>query len=160
MFEKRLKIRDICGYYALGIPNYNGSNFTTELLLFNSKKNAENVKRIIEIDRNKSDEAAVCDTEEIKYGKWIATGNTLGDVEYHCSECDNYVFLLYNYCPYCDIKWIERVIKMAEWIKDYEEDYYCSECGHYLEPYELLPHLIIPNECSDCGAKMDGKEEK
>lgn len=33
--------------------------------------------------------------------------------------------------------------------------YYCSECGHYLEPYELLPHLIIPNECPDCGAKMD-----
>lgn len=104
MIEKELKIRDICGYYALDMPNYNGSNFTTELLLFNSKKNAENVKRIIEIDRNKSDEAAVCDTEEIKYGKWIATGNTLGDVEYHCSECDNYVFLLYNYCPYCGIK--------------------------------------------------------
>ena len=52
---------------------------------------------------------------------------------------------------------------MAEWIKDYDYDgdyYYCSECGHYLEPYELLPHLIIPNECPDCGAKMDGKEEK
>ena len=47
---------------------------------------------------------------------------------------------------------------MAEWIKDYDYDgdyYYCSECGHYLEPYELLPHLIIPNECPDCGAKMD-----
>lgn len=34
---------------------------------------------------------------------------------------------------------------MAEWIKDYDEDYCCSECGH----------LIIPNECPDCGAKMD-----
>ena len=47
------------------------------------------------------------------------------------------------------------VMVMAEWIKDYDEDYCCSECGHYLEPYELLPHLIIPNECPDCGAKMD-----
>lgn len=47
---------------------------------------------------------------------------------------------------------------MAEWIEDYDGDYYCSECGHYLEPYELLPHLIIPNECP-CGAKMD-KENK
>lgn len=52
---------------------------------------------------------------------------------------------------------------MAEWIKDYDYDgdyYYCSECGHYLEPYELLPHLIIPNECPDCGAKMDLESEK
>lgn len=50
------------------------------------------------------------------------------------------------------------VMVMTEWIKDYDCDgdyYYCSECGHYLEPYELLPHLIIPNECPDCGAKMD-----
>lgn len=50
------------------------------------------------------------------------------------------------------------VMVMAEWIEDYDYDgdyYYCSECGHYLEPYELLPHLIIPNECPDCGAKMD-----
>lgn len=50
------------------------------------------------------------------------------------------------------------VMVMAEWIHDYDYDgdyYYCSECGHYLEPYELLPHLIIPNECPDCGAKMD-----
>lgn len=45
------------------------------------------------------------------------------------------------------------VMVMAEWIKDYDGDYYCSECGHYLEPYELLPHLIIPNECPDCGAR-------
>lgn len=100
MFEKRLKIRNVC-HYALDIPSYNGSNFT---LFFNLKENAEKVKHIIEIDRSKSDEAATCDTEEIKYGKWIAFGNTLGDVEYHCSKCNNYVFLLYNYCPYCGIK--------------------------------------------------------
>lgn len=50
------------------------------------------------------------------------------------------------------------VMVMAEWIKEYDYDgdcYYCSECGHYLEPYELLPYLIIPNECPDCGAKME-----
>lgn len=52
-----LKIRDICGDYALDIPTYNGSNFT---LYFNSKKNAENVKRIIEIDGSKPNEATVC----------------------------------------------------------------------------------------------------
>nr|DAK66132.1 MAG TPA: 50S ribosomal protein L19 [Caudoviricetes sp.] len=54
------------------------------------------------------------------------------------------------------------VMVMAEWIEDYDYDgdyCYCSECGHYLEPYELLPHLIIPNECPDCGAKMDLESE-
>ena len=45
----------------------------------------------------------------------------------------------------------------SEWIKEYD-DYYCSECGHYLESYELLPHLIIPDECPDCGVKMKERE--
>ena len=49
---------------------------------------------------------------------------------------------------------------MADWIKEYDEDYYCSECGHHLEPYELLPHLIIPNECPGCGIEMDKEEDK
>lgn len=102
MIEKELKIRDICSYYALDIPNYNGSEFT---LYFNSKKNAENVKRIIEIDGSKPNEATVCDMQEIKHGKWISTVNALGEIEYHCSECDNYLFfLLYDYCPYCGAK--------------------------------------------------------
>lgn len=67
MIEKELKIRDVCGDYALDIPDYNASNFT---LYFNSKKNAENVKRIIEIDGSKPDEATVCDMQVIKHGKW------------------------------------------------------------------------------------------
>lgn len=105
MVEKELKIRDVC-HYALDIPNYNGSNFT---LFFNLKENAENVKHIIEIDRNKSDEAA-CDIQKIKHGKWIPTGKTLWYTKYRCSECDNYLFLdsknnpLYPYCPYCGAK--------------------------------------------------------
>lgn len=42
--------------------------------------------------------------------KWVSTGNALGYTEYHCSECNNYLFLdskddeLYNYCPYCGAK--------------------------------------------------------
>lgn len=38
---------------------------------------------------------------------------------------------------------------MAEWIKDYDYEgdyYYCSECGHYLEPYELLPRKVKNNK--------------
>nr|WP_306527766.1 hypothetical protein [Ruminococcus bromii] len=45
------------------------------------------------------------DVQEIKHGKWISTVNTLGEIEYHCSECGNYLFfLLYDYCPYCGAK--------------------------------------------------------
>ena len=47
---------------------------------------------------------------------------------------------------------------MAEWIKEYD-DYYCSECGHYLESYELLPHLILPEQCPSCGEKIDNEDE-
>lgn len=105
--DNKLKIREVCGYYALDIPNYNGSNFT---LLFNSRKNAETVKHIIEVDESKPNEATVCDMQEIKHGKWVSTGNALGYTEYHCSECYNYLFLdsnddeLYPYCPYCGAK--------------------------------------------------------
>ncbi|WP_176790569.1 MULTISPECIES: hypothetical protein [Ruminococcus] len=59
--ENKLKIREICGDYALDIPDYNGSNFT---LYFNSKKNAENVKRIIEVDGSKSNNATVCEIDK------------------------------------------------------------------------------------------------
>ena len=45
------------------------------------------------------------DVQEIKHGKWISTENALGEIEYRCSECDNYLFfLLYDYCPYCGAK--------------------------------------------------------
>lgn len=107
MIEKGLKIRDVCGYYALDIPNYNGSNFS---LFFNSKKNAENVKHIIEMDESKPNEVTVCDMQEIKHGKWISGGNALGYTEYSCSNCSNYIFFdskdneLYPYCPYCGAK--------------------------------------------------------
>ena len=49
---------------------------------------------------------------------------------------------------------------MAEWIKDYDYDgdyYYCSECGHYLEPYELLPQDSHRNAPCPCGS---GKKYK
>lgn len=47
MIEKELKIRDICGDYALDIPFADGSVNT---IYFNSKRNAETVKHIIEVD--------------------------------------------------------------------------------------------------------------
>lgn len=47
MIEKELKIREVCGDYALDIPFADGSVNT---IYFNSKRNAETVKHIIEID--------------------------------------------------------------------------------------------------------------
>lgn len=102
MIEKELKIRDFCGDYALDIPFADSSVNT---IYFNSKRNAETVKHIIEVDGSKPNHATVCEMEEIRHGKWISTVNALGEIEYHCSECDNYLFfLLYNYCPYCGAK--------------------------------------------------------
>lgn len=89
------------------IPFADGSVNT---IYFNSKRNAETVKHIIEVDGSKPNEATVCDMQEIKHGKWVSTGNALGYTEYHCSECNNYLFLdskdsqLYPYCPYCGAK--------------------------------------------------------
>ncbi len=105
MFEKRLKIRNVC-HYALDIPNYNGSNVT---LFFNLKENAENVKRIIETDRSKSDEAAACDIQEIKHAKWKYDSGDIDYADYLCSECGNLLTIchedsLYLYCPYCGAK--------------------------------------------------------
>lgn len=54
--------------------------------------------------------APKADVTEINRGKWILTGNALGYTEYHCSECNNYLFLdskndeLHPYCPYCGAK--------------------------------------------------------
>ena len=67
MIEKELKIRDFCGDYALDIPFADGSVNT---IYFNLKRNAETVKRIIEVDGSKLNEATVCDVQEIKHRKW------------------------------------------------------------------------------------------
>ena len=48
--DNKLKIREICGDYALDIPFVDGSVYT---IYFNSKRNAETVKHIIEVDGSK-----------------------------------------------------------------------------------------------------------
>lgn len=102
MIEKELKIRDFCGDYALDIPNYNGSNFT---LYFNSKRNAENVKRIIEVDGSKPNEATVCDMREVEHGKWEEIRDAYGKLEgWIHIECGREVKVKEKYCPSCGAK--------------------------------------------------------
>lgn len=121
MIEKGLKIRDNCGYYALDIPNYNGSNFTTELLLFNSKKNAENVKHIIEIDGSKPDEATVCDMQEIKHGKWLVKEFDLKELEEYIHPYDGL-----HGTPFCSMCGRNALLNGAE---EYVDSNYCPYCG-------------------------------
>lgn len=105
----KLKIRDFCGDYALDIPFADGSVNT---IYFNSKRNAETVKHIIEVDGSKPNGATVCDMQEIKHGKWIeykyklkcSNCNTLIDIDDIPEKiCLNYCSIL-NYCPHCGAK--------------------------------------------------------
>lgn len=102
MIEKELKIRDICGDYALDIPFADGSVNT---IYFNSKRNAETVKHIIEVDGSKPNEATVCDMQEIKHGKWEEIRDAYGQLEgWIHTECGREVKIKENYCPYCGAK--------------------------------------------------------
>lgn len=111
MIEKELKIRDFCGDYALDIPFADGSVNT---IYFNSKRNAETVKHIIEVDGSKTNHATVCEMEEIRHGKWEYDSEGVDCAIYLCSECGNFIALyagvfsegidLYPYCPYCGTK--------------------------------------------------------
>lgn len=107
--DNKLKIRDFCGDYALDIPFADGSVNT---IYFNSKRNAETVKHIIEVDGSKPNEATVCDMREIKHAKWIeykyklkcSNCNTLIDIDdIPETICVNYCSIL-NYCPICGAK--------------------------------------------------------
>lgn len=104
MIEKELKIRDFCGDYALDIPFADGSVNT---IYFNSKRNAETVKHIIEVDGSKPNEATVCDMQEIKHGKWIKSKWIKSMNQRECSLCGYYYFsnnVNYNFCPNCGAK--------------------------------------------------------
>lgn len=37
--------------------------------------------------------------------------------------------------------------------------WYCSECGHCIDE-GIDDEALLPNYCPNCGAKMDGKEDK
>lgn len=106
MMREILKIREVSGDYALDIPFADGSVNT---IYFNSKRNAETVKRIIEVDGSNLNEATVCDTQEIKHGSWEYDSGDVGYTSYLCSECKNFLTFyedidLYPYCPYCGAK--------------------------------------------------------
>lgn len=102
--DNKLKIREVCGDYALDIPFTDGSVNT---IYFNSKRNAETVKHIIEVDGSKPNEATVCEMQEIKHGKWEEIRDAYGQLEgWIHTECGREVKIKENYCPDCGAKWI------------------------------------------------------
>lgn len=103
--DNKLKIREVCGDYALDIPFADGSVNT---IYFNSKQNAKTVKHIIEVDGSKLNEATVCDVQEIKHGKWNFEKDICGCAWFICTNCHKNIIMvkhrLYPYCPYCGAK--------------------------------------------------------
>lgn len=100
--DNKLKIREVCGDYALDIPFADGSVNT---IYFNSKRNAETVKHIIEVDESKPNEATVCDMREIKHGKWEEIRDAYRQLEgWIHIECGREVKIKENYCPSCGAK--------------------------------------------------------
>lgn len=100
--DNKLKIRDFCGDYALDIPFADGSVNT---IYFNSKRNAETVKHIIEVDGSKPNEATVCDMQEIKHGKWETIIDPYEKTEgWLHEECGRQVTSKDNFCPECGAK--------------------------------------------------------
>lgn len=59
---KDIEIREFCGDYALDIPMGDRSVYT---IFFNSRRNAETVKRIMEVDDSVPNAATVCDMVEV-----------------------------------------------------------------------------------------------
>lgn len=100
--DNKLKIREFCGDYALDIPFADGSVNT---IYFNSRRNAETVKHIIEVDNSKPNKATVCEMEEIKHGKWETIIDPYGKIKgWLHEECGRQVTSKDNFCPECGAK--------------------------------------------------------
>ena len=97
------EIYDVCGDYAIDIKSgvLNRESLT---LYFNSRKNAEMVKYIIETDSSVPNVATVADVKKVKHGKWSRGTEPSGSVYAHCSACNrkmNSFCYGYAHCPLC-----------------------------------------------------------
>lgn len=83
----KCEVREICGDWALDINNFNGGKIT---IYFNSRQNALNVKRILEVDDSIPNAATVCDMQEVVRCKdcRLATPDIMIDGWYHCDNND------------------------------------------------------------------------
>jgi hypothetical protein len=94
---KGIEIRDFCGDYALDIPMGEGCVHT---IFFNSRRNAETVKRIMEVDDSIPNAATVCDMVEVVRCKDCKHRNPYG---WKCLR-DNLWHDMNDFCSYGERK--------------------------------------------------------
>ena len=105
----KCEIHEICGDWALEIFQYPVPRKPT-IVFFNSRQNALNVKRILEVDDSIPNAATVCDMQEVKYGEWLKhykSGTTASD-GFVSSCCDMWNERKTPYCPHCGAKMNEE----------------------------------------------------
>lgn len=97
----KCEIREICGDWALDINNFNGGKIT---IYFNSRQNALNVKRILEVDDSIPNAATVCDMQEVVRCKDCKHyEHFTGYNKYFCNEYGGYV-TENDFCSYGERK--------------------------------------------------------
>lgn len=94
---KGIEIRDFCGDYALDIPIDDRS---VQTIFFNSRRNAETVKRIMEVDDSIPNAATVCDMVEVVRCKDCKHRNPSG---WKCLR-DNLWHDMNDFCSYGERK--------------------------------------------------------
>lgn len=95
--SKCTEIREICGDWAFDIIYNNGETF---VLFFNSRRNAETVKRCLEVDDSVPNAATPVDFVEVVrckdcayFDKGAGECGTCGDIDEPCGYC--------RYCGCC-----------------------------------------------------------
>lgn len=97
----KCEISEICGDWALDIDGFNGGKIT---IYFNSRQNALNVKRIMEVDGSIPNAATVCDMQEVirckdcKYAKKSKVVFSIPD--YKCLKTNITCLDADDYCSY------------------------------------------------------------
>lgn len=92
----KCEISEICGDWALDINNFNGGKIT---IYFNSRQNALNVKRILEVDDSIPNAATVCDMQEVvrcKDCKYLMFSDMYGE----CSQAHMGIVRPDDFCSY------------------------------------------------------------
>lgn len=93
------EIRKICGDWALDM-NF---SFETMTIYFNSRQNALNVKRILEVDKSIPNCATVCDMQEVvrcKDCKYLMFSDMYGE----CSQAHMGIVRPDDFCSYGERK--------------------------------------------------------
>lgn len=101
----KCEVSEICGDWALDINNFNGGKIT---IYFNSRQNALNVKRILEVDDSIPNAATVCDMQEVvrckdcRYSKISKV--ILGIPAYKCLITNTTCLDVDDFCSYGERK--------------------------------------------------------